>query len=136
MDALYAALLSWAVTLSGYPAPVAMPEVAFISHAELEQKACAARPCRVVGWYPHDGGNHIYLDDRLKPQTDLFAASIVVHEFVHLLQQKAGRFGELCRDAIELEYQAYGVQQRFLTAYGVYRPVGLSAMSAACDPPH
>ncbi|MGH7807759.1 MAG: hypothetical protein ACRENT_06655, partial [Thermodesulfobacteriota bacterium] len=66
MDAkneIYAALLNWAVLLSGYPIPEHSPDVVFVTHPFLEQKACNNKPCKVAGWY--NGHNTIYLDDRL-----------------------------------------------------------------------
>ena len=35
MTELYAAMMSWAVTISGYAPPVQMPDVVMVSHAVL-----------------------------------------------------------------------------------------------------
>lgn len=131
---LAAALLAWAVSLSGYPAPAAVPEIAPASHAWLVEHACAGRECKVWGWYPHDGGTTVYLDARLDPARDTLAASVAVHELVHLLQQRAGKFGDFdaCADSIALEREAYGVQHAFLTAYGSPVRVGLSIARSGC----
>lgn len=142
MDDLFAVLLSWAVTLSGYPAPSQAPEVVRVPHAFFVEKACGGRECKVYGWYA--GGKKIYLDERMDPQEKLLASSVVVHEMVHYLQglsrnggapAKGAAFGELpsCADAIDMEREAYGVQREFLLRYGVYQPVGLSMLGVGCD---
>lgn len=131
MTDLNAILLSWAVTLSGMPTPTAEPVVARVEHADLVRDACAGRDCKVVGWFPP--GNVIYLDQRLDPEGDLWAASIVVHEMVHYLQHQRDPTGFTdCGRAIALEREAYGVQREFLLRYGVYRPVGASMHSVGC----
>jgi hypothetical protein len=142
MDELFAVLLSWAVTLSGYPTPTQPPEVVKVSHSFFVEKACGGRECKVYGWYA--GGKKIYLDERMDPQGQLLASSVVVHEMVHYLQglsrnggvpAKGAAFGELpsCADAIDMEREAYGVQREFLLRYGVYQPVGFSMLGVGCD---
>lgn len=135
MTELMAALTSWAVLLSGYPAPAVQPELALVDHAWLVAHACGGRECRVYGWYPHDGGNTVYLDGALDPEGNLLATSVVVHEITHLLQQSAGAFAEPagCAGAMALEREAYAVQREFLHRYGVYQPVGVSITHAGCE---
>jgi len=134
---LHAALLSWAVTLSGLPAPNRPPAVERRPHAYFVGNACGGHECKVLGWFPP--GETLYLDDRLEPRDSLLAASIVVHEMVHYLQYQAARrssqsSGEFsCARAIELERQAYGVQREFITRYGVYHPIGASMHWVGCD---
>jgi hypothetical protein len=141
-DDLLAVLLSWAVTLSGYPAPSQPPEVVKVPHAFFVTNACGGRECKVYGWYA--GGKKIYLDERMDPQAQLLASSVVVHEMVHYLQglsrnggvpAKGAAYGELlsCTDAVAMEREAYGVQREFLHRYGVYQPVGLSMLGVGCD---
>jgi hypothetical protein len=107
-------------------------------HDYFVQSACHGRECKVLGWFPP--GNTVYVDERLDPQNNLLAASIVVHEMVHYLQyraagQAAGQGLEFsCTQSIELERQAYGAQREFITRYGVYRPVGASMHQVGCDP--
>src|SRR5882762_1744892 len=79
MNPLYEVLLSWATLLSGYATPGEPPEVMVVSHAYLEQVACEGRPCKVMGWFPP--GRTIFLDDRLDAEDDLYASSVVVHEW-------------------------------------------------------
>ncbi len=134
MNELYAVLLSWAVTLSGYPMPDHPAKVTAVSHAYLVDHACNGRECKVMGWFPP--GHIIYVDDRLRPGDNMLAASIVVHEMVHHLQHEAGRIDPAkwsCENAIALEREAYGVQREFLLRYGVYQPVGASMHRVGCD---
>lgn len=133
MNDLYAVMLSWAVTLSGYPMPAQQPEVVKVAHAYLVQHACGGRECKVIGWFPP--GKTVYLDKRLNAQDSLLHASIVVHEMVHYLQHQAGKFdhGFSCERAIALEREAYGVQREFLLRYGVYQPVGASMHAVGCE---
>ena len=132
MNEVYAALLSWAVTLTGYAPPQALPEIQHVSHGYLETVACEGRQCKVLGWFPP--GNTIFLDDRLDAEHSLYASSIVVHEMVHYLQQTSGRWSTTysCQDAMAMEREAYAAQQAYLVNYGVYQPVGLSVHNAGC----
>jgi hypothetical protein len=131
---LQATLLSWAVTLSGLPAPDTPPQLRRMPHDYFVQRACSGRECKVLGWFPP--GDTVYVDDRLDPQNNLLAASIVVHEMVHYLQFRAAARGLefSCAQSIALERQAYGAQREFITRYGVYRPVGASMHQVGCDP--
>lgn len=138
MNDLLAALMSWAVQLSGYPAPDHLPQVMLVSHAQLVHAACADHECKVLGWFPP--GDTIYLDQGLAPLDSTFSSSVVVHEMVHYLQQRSGRFeqagaGADCDQVLAMEYQAYQVQRDFFEAYGVYQPVGVALhASANCTP--
>lgn len=144
MDELFSALMGWAVMLSGYPAPAEMPRVARVPHEFFVRNACGGRECKVWGWYA--GGDTLYVDERLDPANDLLASSVVVHEMTHYLQARAGKLeGRAaaamgpggsrlvdCRMTIDLEREAYGVQQAYLVRYGTYRPVGISMHSVGC----
>jgi hypothetical protein len=133
MSPLYEVLFSWAVALTSYSMPADRPQVVMASHAYLEQVACEGRQCKVMGWYP--SGNTIYIDDRLDLEDNLFASSILVHEMVHYLQQRSGRYSAnyTCAEAIEMEREAYAAQQAYLIRYGVYRPIGSSMHYSHCS---
>lgn len=132
MDELYAVLLSWAVTLTGYSPPAHPPEIMVVSHAYLEEAACEGRHCKVLGWFPP--GERIFIDDQLDAQDDLYASSVVVHEMVHYLQQTSGKYHApySCQEAIAMEREAYAAQQAYLVRYGVYRPIGISMHHVGC----
>lgn len=134
MTELYAILMSWAITLSGYSAPPNQPEIVMAPHSYLVDAACAGRECKVLGWFPP--GETIYLDNRLDPMESVYASSILVHELVHFLQQQSGRLeAKYSREtALAMEREAYGVQREFLLRYGVYHPVGASMHAVGCEP--
>jgi hypothetical protein len=142
MTELYAALLSWAVTLSGYPAPAEPPVVVAKPHTFFVEQACHAQECKVLGWYA--GGRNVYIDDSLDPQDNLFASSILVHEMVHYLQGVARGDDALkvgvafnnapsCEQSIQWEHEAYAVQREFILRYGAYLPVGASMLHVHCE---
>lgn len=133
MDELYAILLSWAVTLTGYPVPDHMPTVTMVPHSYLQQAACKGHQCKVMGWFPP--GETIYIDERLDPEHDLLASSVVVHEMVHYLQRLSGKYPApfSCADSLAMEREAYQAQRDFLLRYGVYQPVGLSMHHVGCE---
>ncbi len=112
---LIAELLYAVQVLTGYPGPAEAPRVEFVPHLQLEQMACEGR-CDIRGWYP--GGSTIYLDDRLDPIDSVWDRSILVHEIVHYVQERAGAFGQLptCRRWLEREDQAYALQRQWLRA--------------------
>ena len=140
MNDLYAALLSWAVTLSGYSTPSIPPEVVAKPHSFFVEQACNGRECRVLGWYA--GGRTVYIDERLDVQ-ELLGSSIVVHEMVHYLQAvargddgpKNGAYTVMpsCEQLIHWEHEAYNVQREYIARQGTYLPIGMSMLRAGCD---
>jgi hypothetical protein len=142
MSDLYATLLSWAVTLSGYPTPAEAPIVVAEPHAFFVENACNHRECKVLGWY--SGGRNLYVDDTLDPEDSLLASSIVVHEMVHYLQAVArgdaslgggAAFGSVpsCQEFMHWEFEAYAVQREYILRYGTYLPVGGAMRDAHCE---
>ena len=143
MSDLYATLLSWAVTLSGYPAPAEAPIVVQEPHQFFVEHACNNHECKVLGWY--SGGRNLYIDQELDPEDNLFASSIVVHEMVHYLQAVARDDASLeggaafdssptCKQFVHWEFEAYAVQREYIMRYGAYLPVGGAMLDAHCEP--
>lgn len=132
MEQIYAVLFSWAVTLSGYP-NAEPPKIEYMPKAFFVKEACGGnKGCRVVGWYK--GGNVIYVWDRLNIDGSQVAASIIVHEYVHYLQDQNGKPHHTCKEIIELEREAYGVQKEYLLQNGVLaNDVGLTTVSMHCE---
>ena len=132
MDEILAIMLSWAVMLTGYPAPRDPPTVEMVPHAFLVAHACGGQACHVQGWYA--GGHTVYLDDTLDPVAGLYDSSVLLHELVHFLQEQsrsaAGHAG--CVANLAAEREAYGAQREYLLRYGVYRPVGSSMHHVGC----
>ncbi len=110
---LLATLLSWAATLSGYPAPDSVPEIAWRGHDFFVEKVCNGRECRAVGWYNDD--DVIFIDERFRDATGPEVTSLYVHELVHFLQHHSGRYdSHSCTDASAREREALAVQNDFL----------------------
>jgi len=142
MTDLYATLLSWAVTLSGYPTPAEPPVVVPKPHEFFVQQACHGQECKVLGWYA--GGRNLYVDETLNPEDNLFASSVVVHEMVHYLQSVARGDDALkdgaafsvrpsCTQIVSWERQAYAVQREYIMRYGAYLPIGVSMAHVQCE---
>jgi hypothetical protein len=141
MADLYAALLSWAITLSGFPAPSEPPIVVPRPHAFFVEQACHGQECKVLGWYA--GGSQVYIDETQDAESSLFASSIVVHEMVHYLQGVARgdslvhgaafNVAPSCAQSVHWEHQAYAVQREYILRYGAYLPVGLSMLHVHCE---
>lgn len=114
LNTLLPILLSWAVELSGYPAPATMPGLRFEPHSFFVERVCGGRECTAVGWY--DDRNVIYIDSRFRTVADdEFATSLIVHELTHYLQHQSGHFDSLsCTDSIAREREAYRVQNEYL----------------------
>ncbi len=115
------ALLDALPSLSRYPRPLQPPQLVYLPTAELRSRACTV-PCPVLAFY--SGGREIYLDHSLNPLISLFDRSILLHEMVHYLQAQqvdemraldAAGPRERCRIWYAREYEAYAVQQTFLT---------------------
>lgn len=120
MRTLFDILLAWAVTLSGYPPPGAIPEITAIPSSQLHERVCPGAPCSVLAVLLPDE-DRILVDDRLDLEQDTEAQSLLVHEFVHFLQRRAGKMEQAdmtCEQRIGLEREAYVVQSRFAAEHG------------------
>jgi hypothetical protein len=99
--------------LARYHVPKDAPRIYRIPHAELENYVCGTH-CAIRAWYkPGDG---IFLDDSLKPETNLFHRSILLHELVHYFQDSSGEYANMgaCDRWFHRELDAYTVQNRYL----------------------
>ncbi len=113
-----AVLLSWAVHLSSYPAPAEPPSVVYAPHSFFVENACRGKECKVLGWYDNKGV--VYIDERLRDEDTSFTRSLLVHEFVHYLQDLSGKYDAgSCDDQIIREREAYAIQRAYVAeAYG------------------
>lgn len=103
--------------LARYRVPKDPPNVYRVPHAELENYVCSAH-CSIKAWYkPGDG---IFLDDTLKPESNLFHRSILLHEMVHYFQDRAGEYANMqpCDRWFHREIDAYTIQNRYLGVIG------------------
>lgn len=129
---LLPALLSALDQLSRYARPVSVPEIYRVPHEELQRMVCGA-PCAALATYR--SGEGIYLDDKLKPETNLFDRSVLLHELVHYLQDMNNEHGDMkpCERWYHREQEAYAIQKRFLITVGSPVRVGYSAHKSTCD---
>ncbi|MEO8628710.1 MAG: DUF6647 family protein [Betaproteobacteria bacterium] len=93
-----------------------------ITHAQLESYVCGAN-CAIKAWYKP--GEGIFLDDTLKPETNIFDRSILLHELVHYFQDSSGYYRDAapCDRWLARELDAYEVQNRYLGMIGHPRRV-------------
>ena len=121
--------------LTRYPLPDQYPTVTYLSSDDLSKLACESK-CTVLGHY--QGGLTVYLDDKLKPETNLFDRSVLLHEMVHYLQQlnlptskSELSIHEKCVLWYTREREAYAVQEAFLIM--VASPVRAGYFPARAD---
>ena len=129
---LVPALLSAIDQLSKYPRPAFAPEIFRVPHERLEELACT-RQCGVLATY--QPGEGIFLDERLKPETNLFDRSVLLHELVHYVQELSHERGDSkpCERWYYREVEAYAIQKSFLMLVGSPSRVGFHANKATCD---
>ena len=125
--------------LTRYPLPEQYPTITYLNSAELNKLACDSK-CSVLGHYNGDynGGLVIYLDDKLKPETNLFDRSVLLHEMVHYVQQlnlPSSKSELSVQDQCVLWYtrerEAYAIQEAFLIM--VASPVRAGYFPARAD---
>lgn len=129
---LVPALLSALDQLSKYPRPAVAPEIFRVSQERLQELACTSK-CGVLATY--QPGEGIFLNERLKPETNLFDRSVLLHELVHYVQELNHERGDAkpCERWYHREVEAYAIQKTFLTLVGSPVRVGYSANKSTCD---
>ncbi len=113
MPTMLPILISWVTSLSGYPTPDEAPRLEYRSHRFFVEHVCGNKECNALGWY-NDAGV-IYVDKKFRYGASEFAQSLIVHELVHYLQHKSGKFDtKSCRDSAARELEAYHIQNRYI----------------------
>jgi len=103
--------------LSRYRMPKEAPKIYRVPKAELENYVCGTH-CAIQAWYrPGDG---IFLDDKLRPESNLFHRSILLHELVHFFQDQGEEYAGMnpCERWFHRELDAYNIQNRYLGVIG------------------
>lgn len=120
-------LLSWAVFYTGYEMPDAPPEIVYVTHQYfVDSPLCRGidtveKPCNVRAAYNDYNSGVIEVDEKFKDSVDPYFKSIIVHEMVHYLQDKSGRWKDLwelpdilyCQERSYRQREAYMVQDRY-----------------------
>ena len=117
MPKLVDSLLGTISKLSKYPKPDTAPRISRISRAQIEQTICRG-PCTLRAWYlPEEG---IFLDESLRPETDLVHRSILLHELVHFVQDVNSEAASMdaCHRWLYREQEAYELQNQYLALIG------------------
>jgi len=132
MEQLVPALLTAIDRLSKYSRPETVPEVRRVARERIAELACPG-PCGVRAIYlPGEG---IFMDQRMRPETDLFDRSVLLHELVHYVQDLTNERAEMepCKRWYFREFEAYAIQKRFLMLVGSPVRVGYSGRTSPCD---
>ncbi|UCH49558.1 MAG: hypothetical protein JSU95_07220 [Betaproteobacteria bacterium] len=134
MEDLLPELLTAIDRLSKYSIPDELPIVHRVPHEKIEELACGGQKCAALAAYR--SGEGIYIDAALKPETDIFARSILLHELVHYVQDVSNELAsaEPCHRWYRREQEAYAVQKAFLIIIGSpLRVAYSSALGCAQD---
>lgn len=123
-------LIRTAAQLSKYRLPDALPMVRRVERAELEQRGCPTHSphCQVSALFEPTQG--VMMAAELKPESNMFHRSILLHELVHYLQEEGGELATAspCERWYQREIEAYALQNRFLAS--VYSPERVSYAGA------
>ena len=127
-------LLRTAVRMSKYRKPAALPMVSRMPRPELEALACPEGSlCGVSAMYEPTRG--ILIAEDLRPETNLFHRSILLHEIVHYLQEVGHELAAMaaCERWYQRELEAYALQKQYLQ--NVHSPdrVAYSGSRPVCD---
>jgi hypothetical protein len=127
-------LLRTAVRMSKYRKPAALPMVSRMTRLELEALACPeGTRCGVSAMYEPTRG--ILFAEDLRPETNLFHRSILLHEIVHYLQEMGHELSAMaaCERWYQRELEAYALQKQYLQ--NVHSPdrVAYSGSRPVCD---
>lgn len=131
MDVLILDLLDALDQITKYRIPKEPPTVQKVAHSVVEQYACQ-KPCAALAVYR--AGEGVYLDESMKPETNVFARSVLLHELVHYVQDMNDELVSLkdCERWYRREQEAYAIQKRFLEIVGSQIRVAYS-QGQACD---
>lgn len=120
--------------VSAYPAPDSLPEVRALPAAEIQQRLCGGRQCRVKAYYHPETG--VIVDETLDFAHDEFDRSILLHELVHHLQKTTGKYEivtSFCSRRITEELEAYEIQNRYLSRIHARRRAFVSGWTGKCN---
>lgn len=106
-------LIKIAADIGDFPEVTLLPHMRRASHEELEDRVCQKRCAVKAAYFPDEG---ILLDRALELDESALDRSIVLHELVHYLQERSGRYADLppCKRWYAREDEAYWVQQVYL----------------------
>ena len=118
--------------IGGYPVPETYPEVRQVSQAELQRRFCNG-PCGVKAFYAPEEG--VFIDESFDLSRNVHARSVLLHELVHHMQAKSGRFDAMtnaCVRSNRAEAEAYRVQNLYLISIHSTHRVAMTGWAARC----
>ena len=118
--------------IGGYPVPETYPEVRQVSQAELQRRFCNG-PCGVKAFYAPEEG--VFIDESFDLSRNVHARSVLLHELVHHLQARSGRFDAMtnaCVRSNRAEAEAYRVQNLYLISIHSTHRVAMTGWAARC----
>ncbi len=127
-------LLRTAVKMSKYRKPAALPMVSRVPRPVLEGLACPeGTRCGVSAMYEPTRG--ILFAEDLRPETNLFHRSILLHEMVHYLQDVGHELSTMaaCERWYQRELEAYALQKQYLQSVHSPDRVAYSGSRPVCD---
>lgn len=133
MEDLLPSLMEAIDHLSKYTVPDSLPPVHRVPHEKIEQLTCGGEQCAALAAYI--SGEGIYIDAALKPETDIFARSVLLHELVHYVQDVSNELAsaEPCRRWYRREQEAYAIQKAFLIIVGSQLRVAYSSATGCAQ---
>ncbi len=129
------AFVDKAVRLSDYTAPQELLRVAKLHPDELRRVVCGGRRCGAVAFFD-DRTRTVYVDERLDLERSPVAKSYVIHEVLHYFQLLDGKLtvDMSCQERLELELEAYRIQNEYLSQSGSHHVVSTRLLRRMCDP--
>lgn len=127
-------LVRTAVRMSKYRKPAALPMVSRMPRPVLESLACPeGTRCGVSAMYEPTRG--ILIAEDLRPETNLFHRSILLHEIVHYLQEVGHELSAMaaCERWYQRELEAYALQKQYLQSVHSPDRVAYSGSRPVCD---
>ena len=106
---------AYAWSANAYGSNLPMPDILVANHEHMQRAASQAHhntilKGQVFGWYSQTYKT-VYMSDRLHPGKDKVAAAVLVHEFIHYMQDNDNKPNDV--DALEAEADDY--MRRYLT---------------------
>jgi hypothetical protein len=104
--------------LTAYPVVEPPPAIRLLPQAELNEIVCTSF-CNAQGAYLPERG--LLLAGNLDPVGNVRDRAVLLHELVHVAQERAGAFADLaaCERYYRREAQAYGVEHAYLRRFGL-----------------
>lgn len=127
------AFVEEAARLSRYALPDEMPRIVRLDTAEVRRVVCRSRNCGAVAFFD-DRTRTVYIDNRMDLERHLVARSYVIHEVIHYFHLLDGKLApDLdCSLRLELEIEAYKIQNRYLLASGSRYQISTRLLSGMC----